>query len=338
MSEVLHLDLGTTYRGGQRQLGLLVRGQAEHGLTPTVFTASARLFEDLTREGIAAHRAGVMAGLTDTSLWRGVQRAKVIHAHDSRAHAVLRALAPKHARLFVHRRIDDVPRDRRITRWKYAGGQFLCVSSAVDGVLAAVGVPKDRRRVVYSAVPQAPLRVPSRPSDRGLRLLSLGALVPHKGHSVLLQALKELGTPVQLDIVGAGPEYEALRRQAGPRVRLLGDPGGGLPDFGAYDLLVHPSLTEGLGTAVLDAQAAGLPVLTSEAGGLPEAVAPSCWMVKPGSPALLASALKKIAGLERSELLTRGRQARTWVAPRFSIQRMVQGVSDAYREVSCRDD
>lgn len=333
MTQVLHLDLGRTYRGGQRQLFLLAREQAAAGLHPTVFTACDVLREDLAREGVIAHEVGISGGLMAPGLWRSSRQATVLHAHDSRAHGVLRALAPPRTKLFVHRRIDDPPRDRSATRWKYSRGQFLCVSSAIEKGLSDFGVPADRRRVIYSAVPRAKLRQSTPAADGTLRLLSLGALVVHKGHSGLITALNGLDLSVHLDIAGVGPEREALASAAGNHVRLLGDPGGRLPDFAAYDLLVHPSITEGLGTAVLDAQAAGLPVLATDVGGLSEAVAPSCWLVPASSPRLLAGALRSIAALDRSELVARGCKARDWVHPRFSLERMVQQVTDAYREV-----
>jgi glycosyltransferase involved in cell wall biosynthesis len=60
--------------------------------------------------------------------------------------------------------------------------------------------------------------------------------------------------------------------------------------FGAMDLFIHPSLTEGLGSSILDAFAAGVPVVASRTGGIPELVEDreTGRLVAPGDPAALA--------------------------------------------------
>lgn len=323
----LHFDLSRGYRGGQRQLLLLAREQARRGWRPTVACASPRLAEQLEAAGVSTVRVSPNPVRGLPALRRLASQHSIIHAHESRAHGLARVLAPGRP-LVVHRRIDDPPRPRATTRWKYRAGEFVCVSHAVDDVLGSFGVPGHRRHVVHSAVPDAPAA--PRPAPRGpLRLVALGALVPHKGHADLIDALREV-PDATLDIVGDGPLRASL---GGERVRLLGDPDGHLPDWSRYDLLVHPSRTEGLGTAVLDAQAAGVPVLATRAGGLPEAVAPDGWLVTPGSPAGLAEALRAIAS-RRAELPDRGRRARDWVRSRFSVGRMADGVAAVYARVS----
>jgi len=331
--KVIHFDLGRTFRGGQRQLHLLAAEQRRRGGQPTVVTASPRLADLLTTDDIPAVRVGPNPLLALPRLRRLVGASDLVHAHDARAHGLVRTLSSRRP-IVVHRRIDDPPRDRVTTRWKYAAGDFVCVSAAVSEALGAFGVPSERRHVVHSGVPEAPAAVPAvgQPSSP-LRLVALGALVPHKGHADLLAALEAV-PDVTLDIVGDGPLRASLESSSvASRVRFLGDPRGRLPDWSAYDLLVHPSRTEGLGTAVLDAQAAGLPVLATRAGGLPEAVSPDGWLVAPRSPDALAAGLGDVLS-RRAELPARGRRARAWVRGRFSIARMADGVDAVYARVS----
>jgi glycosyltransferase involved in cell wall biosynthesis len=61
---------------------------------------------------------------------------------------------------------------------------------------------------------------------RGPTLISVGHLIPRKGHDLIIRALADL-PGLDLMIVGRGPEEEALRRLAqelgvGERVRFLG--------------------------------------------------------------------------------------------------------------------
>ncbi|MCO4768740.1 MAG: glycosyltransferase family 4 protein [Deltaproteobacteria bacterium] len=332
MRRVLHVDLSPRYRGGQRQLRLLAVAQQQQGTdAPTVVTASELLREQLRSEGVPAIRVSANPVLALPRIRRLVAQSEILHAHEARAHGLLRAARGKG--LVVHRRIDDPPSPRRTTRWKYAAGTVLCVSEAVRSAMRTFGVPEERLRVVYSAAPSSESL--EHVAEAGpLRVLALGALVEHKGHLDLVQAVRHLDVPVVVDVVGGGPLRRSLEQDARPLpIRFLGDPRGVMPRFETYDLLVHPSRTEGLGTATLDAQVAGLPVLATTAGGLPEAVAPSGWLVAPQSPRALAAQLAAIAALPRQELRARGAAARQWASRRFSVARMRDEVAAVYADV-----
>jgi glycosyltransferase involved in cell wall biosynthesis len=336
---ILHLDVGDGFRGGQRQLLLLAVAQRAAGESVQVVCASPALHDRLREAGVPTERialrgAAALGGARQVARW--TRRAQLVHAHDARAHGLVVALSPAATPVVVHRRIDNAPHSRPITRWKYRRGLLLCVSSAVREVLRSFGIPDERLRVVRSGVP-LPAPIPRSPREAGapLRAVALGALVPHKGHADLLEALRALERPCTLDVLGDGPLRGELR-EAAPmcgRVSFLGDPAGRPPRWERYDVLVHPSRTEGLGTAVLDAQAAGVPVVATAAGGLPEAVAPSGWLVPPRDPRALVAALTAVGELAPAELVRRGRDARAWVAARFSIERMHAEVAAAYREV-----
>jgi glycosyltransferase involved in cell wall biosynthesis len=118
-------------------------------------------------------------------------------------------------------------------------------------------------------------------------LISVAGLdQPYKGTSILLNALGELrqrGTPVRLRIVGSGTLMADLQRQARDLnvladVEFLGqlDRDGVRKALDSADLFVHPSLTEGLPRALLEAMARGLPAVASAVGGVPELLSPEC--------------------------------------------------------------
>ena len=324
MTRVLHLDLGTGFRGGQRQVALLAGAQAGVGRDVLVLTASPALGRLLASLQVPHQQIPANPWLRLPLLRRRARAFTLVHAHDARAHALGALLGRP---LLVHRRIDDPPRDRGTTRRKYQRGSFVAVSEAVGRVLAEYGVSAERRRVVHSGVPVAEPVGP--PQDGPLRVLTLGALVAHKGHADLLDAASAL-PGIRFDLLGDGPLRSSLEARAPSNVRFLGDPAGSLPDLSPWDLLAHPSRTEGLGTAVLDAQAAGLPVLSTNAGGLPEATAPCCFSCPAGDPAALAGVLRQIADEPRDALRRRGRAARAWVHPRFSVERMRDEMDEAY--------
>jgi glycosyltransferase involved in cell wall biosynthesis len=113
-------------------------------------------------------------------------------------------------------------------------------------------------------------------------ILFLGTFSVHKGLTYLLRAMAQVsrGYPeARLLLVGSGPledELKALVNDLGlvQKVifagRITYDQ---VPAFlAASDLLVLPSLNEGLPRVVLEAMAMGLPVVASRVGGIPELV------------------------------------------------------------------
>jgi len=118
-------------------------------------------------------------------------------------------------------------------------------------------------------------------------ILSVGRLVPHKGHSVILSALARLsGSTINYHylIVGEGPNKASLMSlvadlQLSDKVTFVGKiPESDLADFYRLsDLFVLANREvkgemEGFGMVFLEANAAGKPVLGGRTGGTGEAI------------------------------------------------------------------
>ena len=139
------------------------------------------------------------------------------------------------------------------------------------------GVDLDRFRPLPQDEARARLGLHGRPL-----LLSVGNLVPLKGHDLTIAAFASLlpeYPEAQLALVGAGPERERLEAQ----VRSLGLEGrvlfagtvrnADLPDwFSAADLSILASSREGLPNVLLESMACGTPVVSTRVGGTPEVV------------------------------------------------------------------
>ncbi len=156
-------------------------------------------------------------------------------------------------------------------------------------------------------------------------LLCVAAVIPEKGHDVLLDALQTVSDLswqcVCVGRVDRNPAFvETLRRrslEAGldDRVRFVGPRAGAELDrsYAGADLLVLASRAETYGMVITEALARGLPVVAAEVGGATEALGhggrgsrPGV-LVPPEDPAALGAALQ--AWLGQAELRARLRQA-----------------------------
>jgi glycosyltransferase involved in cell wall biosynthesis len=146
-------------------------------------------------------------------------------------------------------------------------------------------------RTVPSGVPTAELRAraPGRAAARAALgvppeafvIGGLGRLVPVKGFDVLVRALPTVVAAVptaRVLLVGDGPDRVALEAKAaalrvGDRVRITGATGDVARWLAACDVLAAPSRNEGMGRALVEAMALGVPVVAADVGGIPAVVA-----------------------------------------------------------------
>jgi glycosyltransferase involved in cell wall biosynthesis len=197
-------------------------------------------------------------------------------------------------------------------------------------------------RTVPSGVPTAALRArsPGRTAARmALGLPSeafvvggLGRLVAVKGFDVLLRALPTLAAAVpsaRVLLVGEGPERVALDAQAtalgvGARVHVTGATTDIARCLAACDVLAAPSRNEGMGRALVEAMALGVPVVASEVGGIPAVVGDGEGgrLVPPGDAAALADALVELG-------LDHGLRAKLAAAAAVRAEAFSTGVAEA---------
>jgi glycosyltransferase involved in cell wall biosynthesis len=115
----------------------------------------------------------------------------------------------------------------------------------------------------------------------GCHVVSVGRLVPQKGHDTLIRAVaaaRAAGHPLRLSIAGEGPLHDELvdltrRLQVDGSVQLLGpvaDVRGLLASCGIFALA---SRWEGQSNAVLEAMAMACPVVVADVPALAEVVA-----------------------------------------------------------------
>jgi glycosyltransferase involved in cell wall biosynthesis len=187
-------------------------------------------------------------------------------------------------------------------------------------VLDLYGLSPAQVHVAPPGVDRAPL---VSGSDSGSRLLCVAAVVPGKGHDVLIEALTTVGdlpwTCVCAGSLDRDPVFADRVRLSVKGVDFVGAcPRSEL--FARYreaDLLVLASRGETYGMVVTEALAHGIPVLATEVQGVPEALgrAPGGSvpgiLVPPEDPVALGRALRRWLGEpELRERLRRGARGR----------------------------
>jgi glycosyltransferase involved in cell wall biosynthesis len=353
---VLMVDSERSWRGGQAQVFLLMRGLVDAGVdvvlaSPADGVLHARAAE-LRVERIPWTARSGSAFRLRAVLRRG--RFDLVHSHASRAHGLVAAARvgwrgrPRHV---VSRRVDFAVGGTPWGAWKYRRGAdaYLAISEGVRAVLERGGVPARAITVVPSGIDLdkfARVRDPSYLREefdlaRGDRVVvNVAALAPHKAQSVLLRAIDRVRRKarVRCIIVGEGPLRAALEREAaalglGAHVTFTGFRLDALEFIRLADVFVMSSRLEGLGTSIMDAHAIGAPVVATRTGGIPELVEDGVTglLVAPGDPGPLADALIRM--LDDEALRDRcARNART-LSTRYDYRRMVYKTLDVYRRL-----
>jgi glycosyltransferase involved in cell wall biosynthesis len=225
--------------------------------------------------------------------------------------------------------------------------RIIAVSDEVKARYAVeLRVPARKLAVVRNGI-RVPLSV--RPADPALRaelvrgrpdyvVLTPARLHEQKGHVFLLAAAAEVPDATFV-LAGDGPlraELESRARELGVAERcvFLGHRSD-VPDLlAAADLLVLPSLYEGLPVSVLEAMAAQRPVVATAIGGTDEAVTHEVagLLVPPRDPIALASAIRRIRAdpALAHRLAAAGRER---VEREFSSEVMARKVMRIYDEV-----
>jgi glycosyltransferase involved in cell wall biosynthesis len=218
---------------------------------------------------------------------------------------------------------------RQLIRWaaRRADG-LIAVSGALAAKLSGLGIERARITVLRNGIDPTLFRPTAPFCDQGRAVpsplaVSVGNLVPLKGHDLAITTLPEL-PELSLWIVGAGPErsrLEALARNLGveKRVSFLGVlPHERMPEiYSAANVLILASEREGWPNVLLEAMACGARVVATNVSDVPEVItapAAGAWVKERTLPAL-TRALHEVLGTPIAREQTRAHALNfTWDA------------------------
>jgi len=347
--------------GGPAQVVYLVSGLVKRG-------HEARL---ICPEGSGIHEQALAAGLPvipirfrtelDPTVFFKIYRAirrfdpQVVHLHSRRGADFWGGLAARACRVkavILSRRVDYPVRRDPFSVLKYGClcDKIITVSNAIKKVLIAGKVSPEKIVCVHSVVDPDAYNVRQNgnvreelgiPEDAPL-IGIVAQLIERKGHKYLFDALPAILSKfpnTKVLVLGRGPLEARLRQQvvdlgvsesvifAGFRkdIPIL---------LSELDILVHPALMEGLGVAILQAMASGIPVIATPVGGIPEAVIDGVTglLVPPRNSEALGTAVLRL--LSSPDIrMAMGQEGKRAVQERFSLDSMVEGTLKVYREV-----
>jgi L-malate glycosyltransferase len=362
----LHIDTALTWRGGQGQVLLTVDGLRALGHRAVLVAHPDGELRRRIGDAQELVRLAPRSEFDLTTAWRFAQQVKqlapdVVHAHDPHglamaALALSFGAAPVKGRrppaLVAARRVDFHLKGNAFSRWKHRQVDcFIAASDAIRQILVADGIAPARTVTVHEGIDVDAVAAAERVDVHETFWLphhapvvgNVAALVPHKGQRYLIEAahlVVQRLPDVRFVILGEGELREPLERlvrehHLEKHVLLPGFRTDVIGCMKGFDLFVMSSVTEGLGTSLLDAMACARPIVATRAGGIPEIVEDDVTglLVPPRDAVALAQAI--VRALEDEPLRARiGAAGFVRVSERFSAQRMVAATARVYERVA----
>ena len=364
----LHIDTARTWRGGQNQVLLTVNGLRAFGQRAALVAHPDGELLRRAQEGLDLIPIAPRSEVDLTAGWRLARVIRrlapdIIHAHDPHGVAMAgMALSlgaasrwregRKAPALVASRRVDFHLKANSFSRWKYRQvDAFVAASEAIRQMLIGDGVPGARVVTVHEGIDVD--RIDGTPAVNVHEALwlphhaplvgNVAALVPHKGQRYLIEAAHLVVQKIpdaRFVILGEGELREHLEHlvrehHLEKHVLLPGFRTDVIGCIKGFDLFVMSSVTEGLGTSLLDAMACRKAIVGTRAGGIPEVVdeGRTGLLVEPRDPRQLADATISLIQDEamRKRMADAG-YAR--VRERFTVDRMVADTAAVYSRLA----
>lgn len=360
----LHIDTARTWRGGQNQVLVTVLGLRALGHRTMLLAHPGGELRQRAQEGLDLIPLAPKTEMDLGAAWRLSRLLKqlkpdVVHAHDPHGVAMAAlalSMSTQLAKppLIASRRVDFHLRKGAMSRWKYRQVDcFICASEAIRRMLVADGVPAARTLTVHEGIdlervagaPRANLHEELFLPHQAPIVGNVAALVPHKGQRHLIEAAALVVRKVpdaRFVIAGEGELRQSLERQIKEHrlekhVLLAGFRPDVLSLHKAFDIFVMSSITEGLGTSLLDAMASAKPIVATATGGIPEVVDDGVTglLVPPRDDRAMADAIVRL--LKDNDLRQRmGLAGLKRARERFSAERMLKETLRVYQRVAMK--
>jgi glycosyltransferase involved in cell wall biosynthesis len=208
----------------------------------------------------------------------------------------------------------------------------------------------DQLPVIRVSVDTEKIQPRYRSDHQQLRLLSIGRLVPKKGHDLLIRAcaqLRERGHQFSCTIIGEGPEHQKLDAlvhalNLSAQVYLMGATVRDrvLDEIAQSDIVVLACRQaadgdqDGTPLVLVEAMAMGKPVIAGRAGGVAEVVTQGGVLIEPDDLDGLVIALERFLSMSAEERCQIGMAGRALVEESFCLQKNTAKLATRFRQIS----
>ena len=222
--------------------------------------------------------------------------------------------------------------------------RFHAVSKAIGKEAELYGAEVSKIHVVYSGLDSKPLGLSTTSETVNLNIISVGR--PHwvKGYPYALDTcklLKEKNIPFRYTIIGAAPDLELvyhvkdldLSNEVSLTQPLTFNEVQKL--VRQADVLVLPSVKEGIANVVLEAMALGTLVLSTDCGGMDEVIADgeNGYLVPVRDPKALAERLVHISSLTQDQKAVLLSNAQATIEQQHTSLKMIHDMEALYQKV-----
>lgn len=222
------------------------------------------------------------------------------------------------------------------------------VSKAISEVGQQIAVPKTKiDQVVYTGLNLDKFDFKlSISSSKPLRLISIGRSHWKKDYPTAIKAckiLKDNHIDFHYTIIGASGDEETLflvhELGLSDHVTLTGKMSQDqvFQEVQKSDLMLLPSIEEGIANVAVEAMALGTPVISTDCGGMQELIIHNKegWIVPTRNPQAIAEEVMRFQTLEKEQLKQIIQAARTKVEQQHTEEKMVEGMMNLYNSVHC---
>ncbi len=363
--KLLHLISRLDIGGAERQLLSLVSclDKEKYDICVGYFEGEGELKKEFQKAGVKTKKFKLM-GLWDISIcWRLYQdmranRYDIVHTHGFKADLCGAILGKLNAVPLIISTIHNQeqylknPIIRLLEEWIISpiDDTIIVVSEGVKRFLIdTTGIPEGKIKKVCYGINPGDIKIDKYKDIRGefgidkdaILIGCIGRLVEQKGHRYFIQAAEkviERNPKAKFFIIGRGKQEKHLKNLAksfnlDSSVIFTGFREDAYSIIDKLNLIVMPSLWEGLGLVLLEAMALGKPIVATDVGGIPEVVEnkKTGILVPAKDPNALVEAINDL--LEDCSVAARmGEMGLVSVKERFSSVKMVKKTEFIYNK------
>jgi glycosyltransferase involved in cell wall biosynthesis len=219
--------------------------------------------------------------------------------------------------------------------------RLIAVSKSVRKQALSLGALEKRIDVIPNAVDPNIFK-PRKETNQELKVVYVGRLISNKGPQFFIDAAEKISKNlpnISFTMIGDGPMLNVLKTRIykhglNNKINLIGTVPKLSEILPKYDILIRPSLTEGMPLTILEGMACGLAVISSNVAGVPEIITDNVngLLISPGKVDEIESAVTRL--VTNQELLTSIRfNARHYIESYLTWDKVADMTLQSYSKV-----